>query len=275
MRPVRFLALSTLLLLSSATAALAQIQTGNLIVVQVGTGGTLSSTGTVVTLKQHDTAGNPSGTNYALPTSVSGPNRRLVVVGTDLTQGAISQSQNSNYLTLAGYDGAVGQANLPTTGGISRVVARVSLNGTIDTTTAFSAYTGSGSSIRSATTEDGSQFWVGGTGTNGGVRTIAHGGTSSTSVAATPNDTRVVGISNGQLYVSSTGAGNVGINQVGTGIPTGSGNTNTLLTGSSATNAYAFAFADLDAGEAGDDTLYVANTTGLQKFGKVAGTWSL
>src|SRR4051812_10816411 len=87
---------------------LAAFTPGDLVVLQVGSGsGGLSSSTTPVFLKEFSPAGS-SVQSLPLPTTVSGSNRALTLVGNDITEGALSRSLNSQYLTLGGYDSAVG-----------------------------------------------------------------------------------------------------------------------------------------------------------------------
>ena len=106
-----------------------------------------------------------------------------------------------------------------------------------------------------------------GAGTGGGIRYTTLGSTTSTQIqAAAPagtDNTRVVNIYNDatnqpQLYTSSASGTFIGVNSVGTGLPTTSGQTMTLLPGTAAdtsTNPMDFWFKDAT-------TLYKANGTG-------------
>ena len=144
----------------------------------------------------------------------------------------------------------------------------------VDTTTAISDAFSAGNP-RGAT-GDGTNFWV--VGSNSGVRlvTLGSGGTS-TSISTTNNNLRATNIFAGQLYVSSgAGTGLPRLGTVGSGTPTTSGQTITTLPGISATATITgFFFADLDAGVAGVDTLYVADdgANQIQKYSFVGGTW--
>ena len=84
----------------------------------------------------------------------------------------------------------------------------------------------------------------------------------------------MISVQNGQLYYS-TGSGTRGIYAVGTGTPTTSATTSTLVIGTGGSSSpYAFQFS------ADGNTCYIAddNTTaagGIQKWVKTSGTWSL
>src|SRR5262249_9569235 len=145
----------------------------------------------------------------ALPITSSAGNRRLTLSGTATTEGALARNADGNYLTLAGYDAAPGTAVVSTTStaAVNRVVARVDPSFTVDTSTAMTDGF-SGGNVRGAVTDDGTRFWVSGTGSGlngtGGVRlaTLGNGG-ATTQLVATPDNARVPVISSGQLYISS------------------------------------------------------------------------
>jgi hypothetical protein len=192
-------------------------------------------------------------------------------------------------LTLVGYNADAGTASVvSTTAAVAnRMVAVVDLAGNVNLTTALTdAY--SGNNIRSAVADNSGNIWTGGTASaaNGpGVRATTLGGTTSTQLSTTVTNIRVVGIYNGQLYCTTQSGSNIGINTVGTGLPTTSGQTIALLPGinNDVVNAnnqspYGFAFFN-------DSTLYVAddrtsaptnNGGGLIKYTKdTFGNWSV
>jgi hypothetical protein len=275
---------------------LAAFTAGDLVVLQVGNGaGGLSASAAPVFLNEFSPAGSPVQ-SLALPTTVSGSNRALTLVGNDITEGALSRSSNSQYLTLGGYDSAVGATGVGSTSAstVNRVVARVNSAGNIDTTTvmtdAFAGATGGGGSgggnaFRSGATVDGTGFWVAGQGGTalGGTRFIPYGNTGSSTPLGGgspigPNNTRVVEIINGQLYVSlQTGQPTLtGVATIGTGLPT-TGNQSTILLPnlSGDNNAFAFVLFDRDATVAGVDSLYIADqTSGLLKYSFDGTAWT-
>ncbi len=115
-------------------------------------------------------------------------------------------------------------------------------------------------------------------GSNEGVRTTTFGSTTSSLVSTTQTNLRQVNIYNGQLYVSSGAGTNTtrGVNKVGSGLPTGSGNTTTRLAGftdTAAPSTYSYVILD-DPNNAvsGIDTIYIGDDTtagtegGLQKW---------
>jgi len=215
----------------------------------------------------------------SLPTSASGANKRLVTSGSATTEGTLTRSDDRNYLTIGGYDAAVGTAAIGTTSTsgltpVLRVMGRVGFNGVVDTSTSTTAF--SGNSIRSVVSSDGAQFWM--TGGNNGVQYASSLGASSSilinSTGATNN--RQINIFGGQLYVASASGTSRGVNTVGTGLPTTGSQAMTLLagtgsiTGSSPNDFYI----------ANATTMYIADDSqtagvgGLQRWDLTAGTWS-
>lgn len=241
-------------------AAAAPFTPGNVVVYRVGDGSSaLGSAATAVFLDEY----LPNGTlvqSIALPTTVSGSNRRVVASGTAGSDGLLNRSVDGRYLLATGYEAAIGTASITSTLSASnaRVVARIYADGTINSSTAL-ADAASGTNFRSAASLDGSAFWVtGGTGT--AVRYAALGATTSTQLFTTPSNFRFVNIAGGQLYVS-TGTGTRLMATVGSGTPTTATQTVTNLSGlPTTTSVYnQHFFADLNPGVAGVDTLYIAD----------------
>lgn len=220
---------------------------------------------------------NPSGSliqSVALPTAASGSNHILTQSGSAGSEGALNRSANGEYLTLVGYDATLGTAGV-SSGTAGRVVGRVDANGNIDTSTLVDGY--SGNNIRSAVTDDGTHFWTAGPSATGGTHylTLGSNGATGSSVQVNTVNDRVVEIIGGQLYASTNTGSNTGVNTIGTGLPTTSGQTMTLLPGVTATNAFAFVLLDRDPSVAGYDTLYVADqTAGLLKYSFDGSSWT-
>ena len=263
---------------TAVSASASNFTPGNIVVVRVGDGAaSLSPAATAVFLDEY----TPGGTlvqTIALPTSISGSNFRLTNSGTATSEGFLNLSADGQYFVHGGYDAALGTASIASTTSAAnaRVVARVDLNGNIDTSTALGdAY--SAGNIRSATSDDGTQFWTGGTASStGGVRYASLGATTTTQLSTTITNTRVIGIYAGQLYVSSSTGTFLGVSSVGTGLPTTSGETITLLPGFPTTagpSTYDYFFADPNTLYVADDRAGVAG--GVQKWTLSAGTWTL
>lgn len=251
---------------------------GNLVIYRVGDGvAALTNAATPVFLDEY----TPAGTlvqSIALPTAVSGANRRLTASGTATSEGLITRSVDGQYLLLAGYDTDVGTASITgsTSAAINRVIGRATASGTVDTTTALGDAM-SGGNPRGVASTNGNDLWLSGTSSGGGVRYTTLGSTTSTSLVTTPTNIRAMGIFDGQLYVSSmTGA--FRLSTVGTGTPTTAGQTMTNLPGfpTATTTPYQFFFADLSPGVAGVDTVFVSDdgaSGGVLKYSLVGGSW--
>jgi uncharacterized protein YjiK/phosphodiesterase/alkaline phosphatase D-like protein/2',3'-cyclic-nucleotide 2'-phosphodiesterase (5'-nucleotidase family) len=254
---------------------------GNVVVYRVGSGtGSLVNTGNPVFVDEY-TATGTLVQSIALPTTVSGANKRLVSSGTATSEGMLTRSADGQYLILTGYDvtpPAASSLSGTTGAAVNRVIGRVNAAGTVDTSTALTDYA-SANNPRSAVSSDGSKFWL--SGGNGGVRLATLGATTSTDVSTTVTNLRQLGIEGGQLFVTTSSGTAVRLGTVGTGLPETTGQTITNLTGIPTTGSpYAFFFADLDVGVAGLDTVYIAddtNTTGIggvRKFSLVGSTWT-
>ena len=255
-------------------AASAQITPGNLVVVRFGDGvAANTNASTAVFLEQYTTIGGPVNI-IPMPVVAAGANQPFTNSGTSTSEGFITQSSNNNYLVLGGYGtvpGSVGSVVTSASSVVPRVIARVDLTGAIDTTTALGD-TYSGLNIRSACSDNGAQFWMGGS--NEGVRYASSlGATTSIVVNAGVTNVRNVDIYAGQLYVSANSGAYHGPSTVGVGLPTNAANPTTLLPGFPVTGPsyYDYFFADAA-------TLYVTNdnatTGGIEKWIDVAGTWT-
>ncbi|MBL8749091.1 MAG: DUF3616 domain-containing protein, partial [Planctomycetes bacterium] len=271
-------------LLAFAASVAAQITPGNLIVVRTGTGAAaLNSSSTAVFLEELTTSGAAVQT-LAMPTAVSGANLPVTNSGSATSEGFITQSADGRYLVTVGYAAAPGVASIVGTPAATtaRVVARIALDGTIDTSTGLTdAY--SGNNIRSACSFDGSSFWTAGTGSapfNRGICYVAAvGAAASSQLSDTAGVTnfRVANIFNDQLYTSSQSGAAVGVNTVGVGVPNVGPQTVAVLPGfpgAGSPNQYDYWLADAT-------TLYVADERspatggGIQKWTFAAGVWSL
>jgi hypothetical protein len=247
---------------------------GDLVIYRVGDGtGTLVNTGNAVFLDEYTPAG-VLVQSIALPTS--GTNA-LIASGTATSEGLLNLSPDGQFLALTGYNTATGGAtNLSTSTGtiINRIVDIVDSTGNVVSSTKLTDFS-SGNNPRSAITTDGTNIWV--SGGAGGVRYTTVGSTTSTQLSTTLTNTRDLQIAGGQLYVSTQSGSTIRVGTVGSGTPTTTGQTITNLPGFGTTGApNQFIFADLSAGVAGVDTLYVADETAnaIQKFSLVSGSWT-
>jgi hypothetical protein len=261
---------------AAPSASASSFTPGNLVVVRVGDGSTtLNSAAAPLFLDEYTPAGMFVQT-VALPSSGAGV---ITDSGSATSEGFINLSTDGQYLIEVGYRANAGTAGVVSTASTTnpRVIARIDMSGNIDTTTALTdAY--SGNNIRSATSDDGTHFWTAGTATaGGGVRYVSSlGGTTSLQLSTTITNIRVVRIQNGQLYVSSSTGAFQGVSTVGSGTPTTSGQTITLLPGFPTTagpSAYDYFFADANTVYVADDRGSAAG--GIQKWTLSGGTWTL
>ncbi|HEX4347798.1 MAG TPA: immunoglobulin domain-containing protein, partial [Vicinamibacterales bacterium] len=276
-------ALTLLALAGRHVQAATSFTPGNLVVVRMGDGGAaLSSAAAPVFLDEYATAGGAPVQTVAMPTAVSGANVRFTDSGSASSDGSLNRSADGRYLTLAGYDADAGTAGVVASAA-ARVVARVSTDGTVDTSTRLTDGYGA-NNIRSAVSDDGSRFWTAGTGAGGGTRVVSLGAGTSLQVSGSVTNTRIVSIYSGQLYTSSASGAFQGVSSVGTGLPATSGQATTILPGfptASGPSSYGFALLDLNSAVLGVDTAYVADDRsaasggGLQKWTFNGATWSL
>jgi hypothetical protein len=270
----RLLTLS-LPLLISATVFGAGITPGDLVISRVGDGSAaLTSAATALFLDEYTPAGAFVQT-IALPTAVSGANQILAIQGTASSEGFLQFSGNGSYLTLGGYNAALGTAapSGQTAATINRVIGLVNVaSGSVDTSTAIN--TGTSGAFRSVTTDDGTHFWA--SSASAGVGYISSvGATSATQLSTTPANTRVTRAIGGQLFASSASGVFQGISTIGTGQPTTSEQTTTLLNGfptTSGPSSYDFFVSGNIAWVADDRTTGVG---GVQKWTSDGTTWTL
>lgn len=260
---------------------------GNLVVYRVGAGTvTLTSAATAVFLDEY----TPLGAyvrSIAMPTvgvQFTPQTFALTASGTATSEGYLSRSNDKQYLVVPGYNAVVGTASVSTTASNSvlRSIGKLDYTGAVITRSGINDFANGGSpcSVTCFTLSGNpSQMYL--SGSTGGVRWCPYGGLLSGNadpVATTPTNTRVVKIYDGQLYVSSQ-SGAIRIAKVGNGLPTTSGQTITNLPGApTATGSpYGFFMADLDAGVAGVDVLYLSDETagsGITKYSLVGGNWT-
>jgi hypothetical protein len=265
----------------TCTNSVQVVRVGDLTVLD---GGALSSAATAVFLEERfvsDGALTPTGHNpLALPTATSGSDAPLTLSGTATSEGALALSGDGHYVTLAGYGAIPGTSGVSTSASatVNRVAGRVDASGNVDTSTRISNLI-SGNNVRSAVTNDGTSFWVGGA--TSGVVYVTHGSTTGTSILTTPGNVRVVDIFAGQLYGSSGSGTFINVFTIGAGLPTATGQTATSLAGMPTTGAsspYGYALV-------GGNVLYVAddrsiatpatNGGGVQKWTLSGSTWTL
>lgn len=264
-------------LLAFASSAVAQFQPGNLVILRVGDGvNPLSSASQAMFLDEYTPTGSLVG-SLAMPTVANGNQLPIACSGSASSEANLQLAANGQFLVFAGYAVAPGVASIASSaaGVTPRVVARVGLDGSIDTSTSINnAF--SGNNVRSATTDNGTDFYV--AGANSGIQHIVLGASTSSALHVTnPQNNRTVAIWNNQLYSTAAAQGFHSVNEVGTGVSSLPGQVVTTLPGlptTSGPSPYDFFFAD-------PNTLYIADdrTTssngGIYKYERINGTWTL
>lgn len=263
-------------------ASAAPFKPGNMVVARVGDGSAKLTTAATAVFLDEYTPGGTLVQSIALPTSVSGNNRILTATGNATAELGLTRSTDGHYLVLTGYGAAPGTPAVASSSSndVARVIGLIGADGSLDTSTsAGDAF--SGSSIQAAATADGSSFYsVGG---NAGVQYQGLGTYAPTQVAIQPDGIGSINVAGGNVYVSASFGPYVGLNQVGTGLPTAAGQAVTNLPGFPGTVAgaspYGFYLADLSPSVPGLDVAYVADDRisggGIQKWSLVAGSWVL
>lgn len=275
------------------TAFAQSFTAGNLVVFKVGKGSattdTLTSAGFPVNIEEYTTAG-VYVRSLPMPVTVNGANKRLITSGSANTEGQITRSADKKYLLVPGYDTFPDPTRLSINGApstaINRVVGVIGTDAVVNTTTSLTdAY--SSNSFRAVASTDGTNIWLAGTASpatgTAGVRYTTKGSTTCSPVNAfnTVSNIRMVNVFNNQLYITTGSGAYKAISEVGTGIPTDSAQTVTVLPGmpnlTTATNdPYAF---EIKPGTG--DIAYVTdarskvNGGGVQKWVLTAGTWNL
>lgn len=218
----------------------------------------------------------PSGTyvqTFEVPSADAGANQACTVVYGSTTETNLQLSDNGQYLTWTGYDAAPGTTSVSGTAAtvVNRVVGFTTIDGAINTSTRISDSYDT-NVIRGAVTDNGARFWTSGASSStGGVRLVNLGSTGSSTLISTGlNNSRAINIENGQLFVSSASSGFIGINAVGTGLPTSAVSSTVAIAN---TDPRAFALLDMDTAVSGDDVAYVAGNTGIFKYYFNGTTW--
>ena len=289
-RPSRLLvSAACLALLSGATAAVGggtaqaadpggTFTAGDAVVYRVGDGtSTLSGAAVPVFLDEYSPAG-ALVRSVELPTTADGADKPLVASGSAASEGGLTLSADGRYLVATGYGTAVGTTGLSSSAAaaLPRTIARVDAAGTVDSSTSLTDFS-DGNNPRSAVSDDGQEFWVGGAA--GSVRYAPLGATTSTALtASTYKNVRQLEIADGQLYTSADPSkASVTVAAVGTGLPTAPTQPVTDLpfaAGAAPTGPYSYSLLTLGSGTT-LDTLYVADNAlnEIVKYGLENGSW--
>jgi hypothetical protein len=266
-------------------AARADFTAGNIVVERLGDGTTALSAAAAPINLLEITSGGGLVQTFPLPTS--GPNR-ITEAGSSTAAGFINLSTTGNVIVIPGYDAATGTASVATTAGIVRTIASVNITGTISGTDVTPTTAWGGSNFRSVATIDGTVFWGAGTasgaGNTGGVHYVDAAGTA-TQLSTSVTNVRDIEIYNNELYVSASSGAFLGINKVGVGLPTISGQTTVNMinmgTGSSAYGFYLYdsnADGTVDVAWVADDRTSLGTATssrGINRYNFDGANWVL
>jgi hypothetical protein len=220
---------------------------------------------------------SPTGTliqTIALP-SAAGGGTLLTASGTATSEGLLTVSPDGRYITITGYNAALGTTGVASTA-TTAVARSIAVLDAFSGTTAYATTTSfSGNNIRSAVSSNGTDIWATG-GNTGVVNTITGATGAGTIVANSTTNLRQSNIFDGQLYASTGSGSTLRLATVGTGLPTTTGQTFANIPGFATSGSpYAFFFADLSSSVSGVDTLYVAadDAAALTKYSLVSGSW--
>jgi len=271
--------------LLAASAAAAPLTAGNLVVERLGDGSTtLSSAAAAISALEYTTAGSSVQTIVAFPTTGSD---RQSDSGSATSDGYLNSF--NGFISVPGYNNAVGTASVASQN--TKVNSIIGTSGTVVNRTLFptsGTMPFTANNYRSSIATSGSTFYAAGTGTpssTGGAWYFD--GTAFTQVSSTAagqaTNLRNVEIYNNQLYTSSGASTGYGIWSVGSGLPTATGQSTTLLINASLAgtgNGSPYGFVMFDTNN--DSTLdlaYVADDRtsaggGIQKWTFNGSAWS-
>jgi hypothetical protein len=276
------LALTCVALLSFATSSVQAraFTPGNIVVSRVGSGSSaLASSATAVFVDEY----SPTGTlvqSIAMPTTTSGSVNALLASGTSTSECQMTRSVDGKYIFLQGYKSTVGTVSISGTSSTTtpRVVGRIDSSANVDTSTALTDWA-TASNPRGVASTSGTDLWV--SGGAGGIRYATLGASTSTQLSTVLTNLRNLLISGGQLFFSTGSGTAIRVGTVGTGLPTTTSQTMSTLPGHPTSgDPYGFFFADLTAEVAGNDTLYVVDSSGtggtstIIKYALVSGSWT-
>ncbi|NBV87035.1 MAG: hypothetical protein EBS01_12415, partial [Verrucomicrobia bacterium] len=254
---------------------------GNLIVTRYGDGtATLGSTATTLNILEINPVNG--GTNQTLSTIASGA-FLLTDAGNSTSQGYLNTFGTNT--ALPGYNSALNTASITAQntkavnilGRAATVITRVTFPTGGPSATPPSPF--SGANFRSVIATDTNKFYASGNSSGSPVTAGMwyYNGSFFTQICTNPiSNLRNVEIYNGNLYFS-TGSGTIGIHQVGTGLPTTSGQIATVVIPTGAgTSPYGFAISpDGNTAYVADDSTVNANSGGgIQKWTKSGSTWT-
>ncbi|MDA9555855.1 hypothetical protein N9R54_06450, partial [Pelobium sp.] len=189
-------------LIANSFAALAQSFTaGNLVVYRYGDGSAYTNGQLVPTFLDEYTTSGALVKTRGVPSAVNGLNKgltgllKLSSTGKYQQEGVSTLSQDGKYITIFGYNAAVGATVPSSSDGL--VVGVIAADGTINTTTTLSNDASTGLGAPRSAIIDGNNIWA--NGFQNGVQYTTLNGTTSTRVSALQNAPTVLSIFNSSL----------------------------------------------------------------------------
>ncbi len=253
--------------------------TGNLVILQTNT--TVSKSSSPITLKEITPTG-AAGITVAIPSSSTNnyPFQTSGIYGG--SEGFLSTSTDNKLLMLGGYATSATIADITATTAalVSRAVGTVNQSGFFSQVATSNTFYNA-NDIRGAVS-DGTNYWTSGASTANvdGIDYFGPGTQEGLATGATPPKAYGLRIFNGNIYYSTQKAGpnnlvsNLGIFQLGTGLPTSGTQTVSQVIGTGATVLpQDFSF------NAAGDVCYIASglltaNGGVRKYTKSAGVWT-
>ncbi len=255
---------------------------GNIAVLRVGDGSAaLGTDAAAVNILEYAPNGAAGTMNVVLGDASSTVPNRLLLSGDNTTsEGQLNLSSDGRYLSVAGYEAAVGTA-AATYKANEKVIARIAFDGSVNYSTRISAATMNGT-VRSTVTSNSSRFYITGTSTSpasgNSTRFVSFGTPATTGSTAFFGGVRSLAMFKEQVYYAQN-------NTVGSLTPNpsaGNYGTSVLFPGvnTSGHNYQALALLDADATanylSTGYDVLYCADANlGLVKYYWNGTTWVL
>ena len=229
---------------------------GNLVVQAVNNAG--SSASKAINIQQYTTSGTLVSSNL-LPYSGAS---RVTMSGNATSEGFLTLSLERDQLVIVGYDSDTGTSAVSgsNAGTVNRVIGAINQTGAF--TRLFVRSVFSSGSVRGGVSYCGNYY---ASGANTGVVLM---NTPTTIAGTTFTNCRDLQIFNGNMYVSASTGSFKGVSQVSSGIPTTTGQTETLLaTENSAGGPYGFSISP------DGNTMYVASSTsGILKYTRTGAT---
>jgi hypothetical protein len=239
---------------------------GNLVALQVGSGGqALSNQSQLIKIVEINSTNGSVVQTINLPYTSAmelNGNFKITAQGSSTNDGNLTLSANNAYFVFTGYNSDTGIATISGVANTKRVLARVGMDGVADTKTLMDVAKSTGNA-RCAASNDGSGFWF--AGSTLGLRYVPYGSTgtgvgadTAVIVSNTITNLRTIQIYGGDLIVG-TGSQTVRLGKI-TGLPTNGGNTMVQFPGIKTNfGVNSVYMTSLPGGPAGLNTLYFAS----------------